>query len=128
MEIQSSDSDGFPLKSYLSIDNASSTSSPGSAWEHEQTPPVVKPILLVIFIVIVTFSNACSIVAIVTRGQKLTRMYFFILHLSVADILTAFTSLLPELVWTYASPSEFNGSDGLCKLLKFVQMVAPYLR
>lgn len=26
-------------------------------------------------------------------------MYFFILHLSIADILTAFFTLLPEMIW-----------------------------
>ena len=30
---------------------------------------------------------------------KVTRMYFFILHLSIADILTAFFTLLPEMIW-----------------------------
>jgi arginine vasopressin receptor 1A len=47
-------------------------------------------------------SNGCSIVAIASRKQKLTRMYFFLLHLSIADILTAFSSLLPELVNSFS--------------------------
>jgi hypothetical protein len=28
-------------------------------------------------------------------------MYYFILHLSLADLLTAFLTLLPEVVWTF---------------------------
>jgi len=59
---------------------------------------------------------------------EIFRMYFFLLHLSIADILTAFSSLLPELVWTATSAPNFNGGDALCRILKFVQMVAPYLR
>ncbi|QQP57643.1 G protein-coupled receptor Tc 45, partial [Caligus rogercresseyi] len=48
--------------------------------------------------------------------HQMTRMYFFILHLSIADVLTAFLTLLPELIWTYTSPN-FYGGGALCKIL-----------
>ncbi|KAF5280855.1 hypothetical protein FQR65_LT03004 [Abscondita terminalis] len=52
-------------------------------------------------------------------------MYFFILHLSVADLITAFLSVLPQLGWevTY----RFNGGFVLCKIVKFGQTLGPYL-
>ncbi|CAB4065607.1 AVPR1A [Lepeophtheirus salmonis] len=56
----------------------------------------------------------------------MTRMYFFILHLSIADVLTAFLTLLPELIWTYTSPNFYGGAF-LCKAVKFGQMIGPYL-
>lgn len=53
-------------------------------------------------------------------------MYFFILHLSIADILTALFTLIPEFAWTFTFPM-FYGGNFLCKLLKYLQMVGPYL-
>ena len=58
---------------------------------------------------------------------KMTRMYYFMLHLSVADILTALLTLLSELIWTFTSP-EFYGGNAVCKVVKVLQMVGPYLR
>jgi hypothetical protein len=48
-------------------------------------------------------------------------MYFFLLHLSLADILTAFFSLLPEILWTLTLP-EFYGGSLLCRTMKFLQV------
>lgn len=52
-------------------------------------------------------------------------MYFFILHLSVADLIVAFFSVLPQLAWeiTY----RFHGGFLLCKLVKYGQTLGPYL-
>lgn len=33
------------------------------------------------------------------QRRKLTRMYFFILHLSIADLLTGLLNVLPQLAW-----------------------------
>ena len=87
-----------------------------------------KATILGIMMVLALLSNCCSIAAITSRRKKLTRMYFFLLHLCVADILTALTSLLPELVWTVTSAPQFYGGDALCRIMKYTQMVAPYLR
>ena len=51
------------------------------------------------------------------RRQKMTRMYYFILHLSLADLLTALTTLFPEIVWTMTMP-YFYGGDAVCKTVK----------
>ena len=56
----------------------------------------------------------------------MTRMYFFILHLSIADLLTAIGTLLPEFVWTFTFPKFYGGNVG-CKLMKYFFMVGPYL-
>ncbi|XP_048517971.1 arg8-vasotocin receptor isoform X2 [Dendroctonus ponderosae] len=57
--------------------------------------------------------------------KKLSRMYFFILHLSIADLIVAFFSVLPQLAWevTY----RFHGGFVLCKLVKYGQTLGPYL-
>ncbi len=61
----------------------------------------------------------------VYRG-KVTRMYFFILHLSIADLLTAFFTLLPEFGCTLTFPFFYAGNIG-CKIMKYLFMVGPYL-
>lgn len=57
--------------------------------------------------------------------KKLSRMYFFILHLSVADLITAFFSVLPQLSWDITF--RFQGGNFLCKIVKFGQTLGPYL-
>ena len=88
--------------------------------------------LISVLMVFTLVSNFCGILALIRRktnaGGKLTRMYFFLLHLFVADIIVAFSSLLPELIVNAVSGSHFLGGDVLCKLMKFVQMFGPYLR
>lgn len=59
-------------------------------------------------------------------STKVTRMYFFILHLSIADILTAFFTLLPEFAWTLTFP-QFYGGNAMCKIVKIFQSIGPYL-
>lgn len=53
-------------------------------------------------------------------------MYYFIIHLSIADLLTALLTLLPEIIWT--ATIDFYGGNVVCKLTKFAQMIGPYLR
>ena len=55
-----------------------------------------------------------------------TRVYFFMFHLSIADEMTAFFTLLPEIVWSLTK--EFHGGNIVCKSVKFLQMLGPYLR
>ncbi|KAJ3649426.1 hypothetical protein Zmor_021170 [Zophobas morio] len=85
--------------------------------------------LAIIFLVTV-IGNSTVLLALWTRRRyagrkKLSRMYFFILHLSIADLITAFLSVLPQLAWdiTY----RFYGGFFLCKLVKYGQTLGPYL-
>ena len=52
-------------------------------------------------------------------------MYYFIIHLSIADLLTALLTLVPEIAWTITM--DFKGGEGLCKAVKYGQMLGPYL-
>ena len=95
--------------------------------EHSKANIVIISVLMALTIL----SNICGILALLrrkTNGGKLTRMYFFLLHLFIADIIVAFSSLLPELIVDAISGSHFAGGNTLCKLLKFVHMFGPYLR
>ncbi|KAF7991526.1 hypothetical protein HCN44_008897 [Aphidius gifuensis] len=59
------------------------------------------------------------------KRRKLTRMYYFMMHLSIADLITGVFNVLPQLVWdiTY----RFQGGYGLCKIVKFMQPLGNYL-
>lgn len=52
-------------------------------------------------------------------------MYFFLVHLSIADLITGFFNVLSQLAWEAAR--HFHGGNILCKLVKFVQILGPYL-
>eukprot|EP00095_Tigriopus_kingsejongensis_P005316 maker-scaffold123_size333416-snap-gene-0.10 protein:Tk05316 transcript:maker-scaffold123_size333416-snap-gene-0.10-mRNA-1 annotation:"vasopressin v1a" len=84
-----------------------------------------KTLFLGVFIIAIVVSNVCSVIAILRRRPKINRMYFFLLNLSVADMLNAFLTLLPEFIWSLAIfPSPGNIE---CKIVKYLQMFAPYL-
>jgi len=57
---------------------------------------------------------------------SMSRVHYFMLHLSFADVITAFLTLLPELIWTVTWP-YFYGGNFVCKTVKFLQMLGPYL-
>lgn len=52
-------------------------------------------------------------------------MYFFLVHLSIADLVTGFFNVLPQLAWEAAR--RFYGGNILCKSIKFLQILGPYL-
>lgn len=80
--------------------------------------------LSVIFVTIV-FGNCCVLVALFPSRLRLRRMYFFMLHLCLADLITGFFNVLPQLIWdiTY----RFYGGNVLCKTIKLMQVFGPYL-
>ncbi|TRY80117.1 hypothetical protein TCAL_14821 [Tigriopus californicus] len=102
-----------------------------------ETPDMDNPKIYVLssIILLTLLGNGYVFFSIVSRARKtaysyngkMTRMYYFMLHLSSADILTALLTLLSELIWTFTSP-HFYGGNLVCKAVKFLQMIGPYLR
>ena len=93
----------------------------------EEEPLDVTKVTVLSFITIMTLIGNCLVIlAILARNVKITRMYYFIIHLSVADLLTAVLTLTPEIVWTFTYP-KFYGGNVTCKAIKFCQMLGPYL-
>jgi hypothetical protein len=76
----------------------------------------------VVIFVLAVFGNATVLAVLLPR--KRTRMYLFMMHLSLADLFVAFCNVLPQLIWdiTYV----FIGNDFLCRLVKYLQIVAIY--
>lgn len=59
---------------------------------------------LAIIFVVTLIGNGAVLLALYNRQKctgrkKLSRIYFFILHLSIADLVTAFLNVLPQLAW-----------------------------
>lgn len=59
--------------------------------------------LLTTIFVVTVFGNSLVLFSIYLRRyrarKKLSRMYFFIMNLSVADLLTGLLDVLPQLAW-----------------------------
>ncbi len=79
-----------------------------------------------------------SLIVSTSQRRKLCRMYYFLLHLSVADVLTALLTLAPEMMGTLLADQieatlatlspQLNGGQILCRSGTYLQMCAPYLR
>lgn len=81
-------------------------------------------ILSVIFVLIV-LGNGVVIIALIAARVKIQRMYYFLLHLSISDLVTAFLNVLPQLIWEITI--NFYGNNFLCKFVKCIQLLGPYL-
>ncbi|KYN22180.1 [Arg8]-vasotocin receptor [Trachymyrmex cornetzi] len=85
-------------------------------------------VLTSIFLITI-IGNVLVLLALYARRRyqrrKFTRMYFFIMHLSVADLLTGLFDVLPQLAWDITF--RFQGGAVLCKLIKFGQPFGLYL-
>uniref|UniRef100_A0A8D8PTA0 Oxytocin receptor n=1 Tax=Cacopsylla melanoneura TaxID=428564 RepID=A0A8D8PTA0_9HEMI len=86
---------------------------------------------LLIILVITLIGNILVLAALYSRRHyrrqiKMPRMYYFILHLSIADLLTGIFNVLPQLWWdvSYRFPGNTNWS---CKVVKFVQPSGSFL-
>ena len=81
-------------------------------------------ILSLIFTLIV-FGNSCVLIALQIHKLKMNRMYYFLQHLSISDMITAFFNVLPQLAWEITH--RFYGGNILCKSVKYLQIFGPYL-
>ncbi|XP_059472909.1 oxytocin receptor-like [Neocloeon triangulifer] len=108
----------------LNNDTSSGVVVDATPTRDEQLARVEIATLAFIFAVTVV-GNSLILAAILFRRAKISRMYFYIMHLSIADLVTAFFNVLPQLAWelTY----RFRGGNALCKAVKFGQILGPYL-
>ncbi|XP_073506811.1 isotocin receptor-like [Phyllobates terribilis] len=80
-------------------------------------------VLGIIFIA-ATIGNFILILVLWNRRKKLSRVYLFMLHLSLADLVVAFFQVLPQLIWD--STDVFIGPDPLCRIIKYLQLVGMF--
>ncbi|XP_052674526.1 cephalotocin receptor 1-like [Crassostrea angulata] len=88
----------------------------------DETLAQVEIAVQAVIFVFAVFGNATVLGVLFPR--KRTRMHLFMMHLSLADLFVAFCNVLPQLIWdvTYV----FIGNDFLCRLVKYLQIVAMY--
>ncbi|XP_054159919.1 arg8-vasotocin receptor-like [Oppia nitens] len=63
--------------------------------------------------------------ALLVRKPKMNRMYYYLQHLCIGDLMCGFFNVFPQLIWdiTY----RFYGGNILCKIIKYLQILGPYL-
>lgn len=89
----------------MSPDYLNSTSSPEPEQADARDEYLARweiAVLTSIFL-ITLIGNVLVLLALYAKGRyqrrKFTRMHFFILHLSIADLLTGLLDVLPQLAW-----------------------------
>ncbi|XP_039204838.1 oxytocin receptor [Crotalus tigris] len=90
---------------------------------NEDIAKVEIAVLCLIFFLALT-GNLCVLLAIYTTRHKHSRMYFFMKHLSIADLVVAIFQVLPQLIWDITF--RFKGPDYLCRLIKYLQVVGMF--
>jgi hypothetical protein len=86
---------------------------------------VEQIILASIFIAALIGNTLVLVIMLKKRRRRMTRMAFFILHLTIADLLVTFFSVLPMLIWK--STITFFGGDFLCRIVAFLMLTVSYI-
>ncbi|MGH0181450.1 UNVERIFIED_CONTAM: hypothetical protein FKN15_006862 [Acipenser sinensis] len=84
----------------------------------------VEVAVLALVLLLALAGNLCVLLAVHTTKQKQSRMYFFMKHLSIADLVVAVFQVLPQLIWDITF--RFYGSDFLCRTVKYLQVVGMF--
>lgn len=84
----------------------------------------VEVTVLALVLLLALTGNLCVLWAIHAAKHSKSRMYFFMKHLSIADLVVALFQVFPQLVWDITF--RFYGSDLLCRLVKYLQVVSMF--
>ncbi|CAB1417894.1 unnamed protein product [Pleuronectes platessa] len=84
----------------------------------------VEVTVLALVLLLALAGNLCVLLAIHTTKHSQSRMYYFMKHLSIADLVVAIFQVLPQLIWDITF--RFYGPDTLCRLVKYVQVVGMF--
>ncbi|XP_005797061.1 isotocin receptor-like [Xiphophorus maculatus] len=108
--------------SYLNITNiGNNTVNPLK--RNEEVAKVEVTVLVLVLLLALT-GNLCVLCAIHTTKHSHSRMYYFMKHLSIADLVVAVFQVLPQLIWDITF--RFYGPDFLCRLVKYLQVVGMF--
>ncbi|XP_059926047.1 oxytocin receptor [Gadus macrocephalus] len=84
----------------------------------------VEVTVLALVLLLALIGNLCVLLAIHTTKHSKSRMYYFMKHLSIADLVVAIFQVLPQLIWDITF--RFYGPDILCRLVKYFQVVGMF--
>ena len=98
--------------------NMSVNDTGGSYFDRDEELAKIEIALQSTILYLALFGNIFVLVVLRLRRQKLTRMQWFIVHLSLADIFVAVFNTLPQLIMDVTN--QFYGDDFLCRFVKYV--------
>nr|AAQ22365.1 mesotocin receptor [Aquarana catesbeiana] len=84
----------------------------------------VEVAVLALILILALVGNICVLIAIHINRRKHSRMYFFMKHLSIADLVVALFQVLPQLIWDITF--RFYAPDIMCRLVKYLQVVGMF--
>ncbi|XP_036958459.1 oxytocin receptor [Acanthopagrus latus] len=103
----------------------------GTGWLNQTNPlkrneevAKVEVTVLALVLFLALAGNLCVLLAIHTTKHSQSRMYYFMKHLSIADLVVAVFQVLPQLIWDITF--RFYGPDILCRLVKYLQVVGMF--
>lgn len=116
----------------LNISSTNSSSSEQVPLNNQLLTQIEVSLLSILFIL--TFAGNLIVILIILLyrniapkrsrwfklNKNISRMSFYIIHLSIADLNVAFMSILPQLIWRKSI--IFNHSNFLCKFVAFSQV------
>ncbi|CAG7820133.1 unnamed protein product [Allacma fusca] len=109
------------------LNSSSNTTDNSTVTGRNESLANVEIAVLSIILILAVVGNGVMLLALRRQLQyrPMSRMYFFMLNLSVADLLVAFGNILPQLAWDITF--RFKGPDILCRAVKFLQVFVLYL-
>ncbi|XP_063147689.1 oxytocin receptor [Candoia aspera] len=110
--------------SNTTLENQTSQTNQTSFVKRNEDIAKIEVAVLCLIFFLALMGNLCVLLAISTTRHKHSRMYFFMKHLSIADLVVAIFQVLPQLIWDITF--KFKGPDYLCRLIKYLQVVGMF--
>ncbi|RVE73399.1 hypothetical protein OJAV_G00049080 [Oryzias javanicus] len=124
MEIVSNESEINASWRNSSAANGTGALNQTNALKRNEEVAKVEVTVLALVLVLALAGNLCVLLAIRTTKHSQSRMYYFMKHLSIADLVVAIFQVLPQLIWDITF--RFYGPDILCRLVKYLQVVGMF--
>ncbi|XP_078270000.1 mesotocin receptor-like [Rhinoraja longicauda] len=80
--------------------------------------------VLAVILILALSGNIGVLLAIYSNRHKSSRVYFFVKHLSIADLMVAIFQVLPQLIWDITF--RFYAPDFVCRAVKYLQVVGMF--
>ncbi|XP_058488064.1 oxytocin receptor [Solea solea] len=107
-----------------SLLNSSGGSNQTNPLKRNEEVAKVEVTVLALVLFLALAGNLCVLLAIHSTKHSQSRMYYFMKHLSIADLFVAIFQVLPQLIWDITF--RFYGPDIVCRLVKYLQIVGMF--
>lgn len=114
----------WPLNASWNNPNVSHGNGTVNPLKRNEDVAKVEVAVLVLVLLLALTGNLCVLWATHATKHSQSRMYFFMKHLSIADLVVALFQVFPQLIWDITF--RFYGSDLLCRLVKYLQVVSMF--